>query len=99
MNNHRRIVITGIGLTSPNGNNLAEYRANLLKGVSGVVWFETRYMGKVLACVSTYDPLKYKMTTEVRRGTRAGTISIYCHQEAVADAKPDDPDLDKNRGG
>jgi len=37
MNNHRRIVITGIGLTSPNGNTLAEYRANLLKGVSGVV--------------------------------------------------------------
>ena len=31
-----RIVITGVGLTSPNGNSLAEYRANLLAGVSGV---------------------------------------------------------------
>ncbi len=99
MNNHRRIVITGIGLTSPNGNTLAEYRANLLKGVSGVVWFETRYMGKVLAGVCTYDPLKYQMKKEVRRGTRAGSISIYCCQEAVADAKLDVPALDKNRVG
>src|SRR6266849_4012602 len=99
MNNHRRIVITGIGLTSPNGNTLAEYRANLLKGVSGVVWFETRYMGKVFAGVCTYDPLKYQMKKEVRRGTRAGSISIYCCQEAVADAKLDVPALDKNRIG
>src|SRR2546429_610166 len=99
MNNHRRVVITGIGLTSPNGNTLAEYRANLLKGVSGVVWFETRYMGKVLAGVCTYDPLKYQMKKEVRRGTRAGSISIYCCQEAPADASLDVPALDKSRIG
>src|SRR5437016_12332563 len=96
MNNHRRIVITGIGLTSPNGNTRAEYRANLLKGVYGVVWFETRYMGKVLAGVCTYDPLKHQMKKEVRRGTRAGSISIYCCQEAAADAMLDVPALDRN---
>jgi hypothetical protein len=32
MNNHHRIVITGIGLTAPNGNTLAEFRSNLLQG-------------------------------------------------------------------
>jgi 3-oxoacyl-[acyl-carrier-protein] synthase II len=99
MNHHRRIVITGIGLTAPNGNTLAEFRANLLKGVSGVVWFETRYIGRVLAGVCAYDPLKYQMKKEVRRGTRAGSISIYCCQEAVADARLDVPALDKNRVG
>lgn len=99
MNNNRRIVITGIGLTSPNGNTLAEYRANLLKGVSGVVWFETRYMGKVLAGVCNYDPLKYQLKKEVRRGTRAGSIAIYCSQEAMADSKLDFPALDKSRIG
>jgi 3-oxoacyl-[acyl-carrier-protein] synthase II len=99
MNNHRRIVITGIGLTSPNGNTLAEYRANLLKGVSGVVWFETRYMGKVLAGVCNYDALKYQLKKEVRRGTRAGSISIYCAQEAMADSKLDFQSLDKSRIG
>src|SRR6266540_727389 len=87
MDNHRRIVITGIGLTAPNGNTLGEFRANLLKGVSGVVPFETRYMGKVLAGVCTYDPLKHQMKKEVRRGTRAGSIAIYCSREAVLDSK------------
>ncbi len=99
MNNHRRIVITGIGLTSPNGNTLAEFRANLLKGISGVVWFETRYMGKVLAGVCNYDALKYQLKKEVRRGTRAGSIAIYCSQEAMGDSKLDFMSLDKSRIG
>ena len=47
-----RIVITGIGLTAPNGNSLAEFRKNLLDGVSGVQRFETRFMGEVLAGVN-----------------------------------------------
>ena len=34
-NDHERIVITGIGLTAPNGNTLAEYRDALLNGRSG----------------------------------------------------------------
>jgi 3-oxoacyl-[acyl-carrier-protein] synthase II len=33
---NQRIVITGVGLTAPNGNNLAEFRAALLAGKSGV---------------------------------------------------------------
>ncbi len=37
---HTRIVITGIGLTAPNGNNLAELRHNLLNGVSGITMTE-----------------------------------------------------------
>ena len=32
----RRIVITGLGLTAPNGNSIAEYRDALLNGRSGV---------------------------------------------------------------
>ena len=44
-----RIVITGIGLTAPNGNNLKEFRESLLAGKSGVQKFETRYYVEVLA--------------------------------------------------
>ena len=99
MDKHRRIVITGIGLTAPNGNTLDAFRASLLKGVSGVVPFETRYMGKVLAGVCTYDPLKYQMKKEVRRGTRAGSIAIYCSREAMADSKLDFVSFDKSRVG
>ncbi|MGB1931400.1 MAG: beta-ketoacyl synthase N-terminal-like domain-containing protein, partial [Mariniblastus sp.] len=32
----QRIVITGIGLTSPNGNTVSDFRESLLNGKSGV---------------------------------------------------------------
>ena len=94
-----RIVITGIGLTSPNGNTLKEYRANLLNGVSGVTQIETRYMGKVLAGVCHFDEFKYQKRKERRRGTRAGSISIYCGHEAFADAGIDLGSVIKSRIG
>lgn len=79
----QRIVITGTGLTAPNGNSLPEFRANLLEGRSGVVPFETRYIGDVLAGVCDFDAQRYQKRKEIRRGTRAGSISVYCAQEAV----------------
>ena len=55
-----RIVITGVGLTSPNGRTLPEFRQNLLNGVAGIERIEIRYMGQQLAGVCHYDPLKYQ---------------------------------------
>lgn len=78
-----RIVITGIGLTSPNGSSLTEFRQNLLEGRSGVVDYQTRYMGAVLAGVCNFDELRYQKKKDVRRGTRAGSIAVYCANEAV----------------
>jgi 3-oxoacyl-[acyl-carrier-protein] synthase II len=98
-NDHQRIVITGIGLTAPNGNTLAEYREALLTGRSGVKPYEIRYVGKTLAGICDFDELKYQKRKEVRRGTRAGGIGIYCAQEAIADAGLDWANLDRERVG
>ncbi len=95
----QRIVITGIGLTSPNGNNLAEYREALLAGRSGVRPYEIRYFGKTLAGVCNFDALRYQKKKDVRRGTRAGSVAIYCAQEAVAHSGLDWPNVDKARVG
>ena len=94
-----RIVITGIGLTSPNGNTLAEFRQNLLNGVSGVQPFEVRYMGQSLAGICDFDPLKYQKRKEVRVGTRAASISIYCANEAITDSGVDFDAMAKDRVG
>ncbi len=51
----QRIVITGIGLTAPNGNTLPEFRESLLAGRSGVRAYEIRYFGKTLAGVCDFD--------------------------------------------
>jgi 3-oxoacyl-[acyl-carrier-protein] synthase II len=94
-----RVVITGIGLTAPNGDTLADFRRNLLNGVAGVEKFEVRHMGQLLAGVCHYDPLKYQKKKEVRVGTRAGSISIYCAREALADSGVNFDTLPKDRVG
>ncbi len=81
-----RIVITGVGLTAPNGNSLPEFRANLLAGRSGVQAYEIRHVGQTLAGVCSYDALRHQSKKDVRRGTRAGSIAVYCANEAVRDA-------------
>jgi len=99
MNVSERIVITGVGLTSPNGNGLAEFRRNLLGGVSGVTAIETRFMGKVLAGVCRFEETKYQSKKDRRRGTRAGSISIYCANEALSSAGIEMDRADRSRFG
>ncbi len=95
----QRIVITGIGLTAPNGNSLDEYRQSLLEGRSGVREYEIRYFGKTLAGVCDFDPLRHQKRKEVRRGTRAGSVGIYCAREAVADSGIDWENVDRSTVG
>ncbi len=92
---NQRIVITGVGLTAPSGNCLREFRESLLAGRSGVVAFETRYFGATVAGVCDFDELRYQRRKAVRRGTRAGSLGIYCSREAVADSGLDWPNVDK----
>ncbi|MFP6702854.1 MAG: beta-ketoacyl-[acyl-carrier-protein] synthase family protein [Planctomycetaceae bacterium] len=94
-----RIVMTGVGLASPNGNSLPEYRESLLSGRSGVEVFETRHMGEVLAGVCHFDALSHQTRREVRRGTRSGSIAIYCAHEALDDAGLDLATRDRSRVG
>ena len=96
---HDRIVITGVGLTSPNGDDLPTFRAALLEGRSGVVPFQTRYMPPTLAGVCNFSATKHQKKRDLRRGTRAGSIAIYCAAEAVADAGLDWANTPKDRVG
>jgi 3-oxoacyl-[acyl-carrier-protein] synthase II len=95
----QRIVITGVGLTAPNGNNLAEFRASLLAGKSGVTKYEIRYVGETLAGLCNFDALRYQTKKDLRRGTRAGSVGIYATNEAIKDAGLDWPNVEKSRVG
>ncbi|MCP4246065.1 MAG: beta-ketoacyl-[acyl-carrier-protein] synthase family protein [bacterium] len=99
MSDANRIVITGVGLTSPIGDSPTALRANLLAGKSGVTAIETRFMGRVLAGLCHYDERKHQTAKERRRGTRAGSIGIFCTHEALADAGVDLNARDKSRVG
>lgn len=96
---NQRVVITGLGLTAPNGNSLSEFRANLLAGRSGVTEYEVRYFGRTLAGMCHFDELRYQRRKDLRRGTRAGSIGIFCATEAIADSGIDWECVDKSMVG
>lgn len=95
----QRIVITGIGLTAPNGDTLRAFRDSLLACRSGVTPYEIRYVGSTLAGVCRFDELKYQKKKDLRRGTRAGSVGVYCAHEAIADSGIDWPNVDKSQVG
>ena len=98
-NQNIRVVITGVGLTAPNANNLKEFRDALLAQKSGITQMEVRYMGKVAVGNCNFDENLYQKKKMRRRGTRAGSISIYCAHEALLDSGLSLDSLVKNRTG
>nr|WP_176371598.1 beta-ketoacyl-[acyl-carrier-protein] synthase family protein [Desulfosediminicola flagellatus] len=95
----RRIVITGIGLASPNASNISEYREKLLKGESEITEIDLRYFGKAPAGICTFPETKYRKKKENKKGTRAGCIAVYCAHEALADADLEISSYDKSKVG
>jgi 3-oxoacyl-[acyl-carrier-protein] synthase II len=95
----QRIVITGIGLTAPNGNDWDTYRNALLEKRSGVQPYEIRYFGKTLAGVCDFDALRYQTKKDLRRGTRAGSVGVYTANEAVKHSGLDWANIDRSRVG
>ena len=99
LSDDQRVVITGIGLTAPNGNNLQEFREGLLSGRSGVRDYEIRYFGKTLAGVCDFEVTRYQGRKDARRGTRAGSVGIYSANEAIQSSGLDWENFDKSRVG
>ena len=99
MPDNQRVVITGLGLTAPNGNSIGEFREALLTNKSGVQEYEIRYFGKTLAGVCDFDVRRHQTRKDARRGTRAGSVGCYCANEAIQDSGLDWENVDRSRVG
>lgn len=97
--NLSRIVITGVGLTAPNGNNIKEYRSALLEQKSGITEEDVRFLGNIPVGKCDFDESKHQKRKMRKRGTRVGGISVYCSKEALEDAQLEIDSLDKSRIG
>ncbi len=95
----QRIMITGVGLTAPNGDSWGAFRESLLAGRSGVKPYEIRYFGETVAGICEFDTKRYQSKREVRRGTRAGSVGVYAANEAIRHAGLDWENTDKSRVG
>ena len=90
----RRVVVTGMGLISPVGNNLQESWDSLLAGKSGgsqVTQFEaTEEFPCRIGCeVKNFDPLDHFDKREARRHDRIAQFAIVAAAEALASSRLD----------
>lgn len=89
----RRVVVTGLGALSPNGNSVEKFWCSLRNGVSGVAPV-TRFDAGHLPCriageVKDFCPQDVLPAQELRRVGRSTTLAIAAAHEALARAKID----------
>lgn len=87
----RRVVITGIGVISPVGLDLATAWENLTAGRSGIgpitAFDTTGYDVTIAGEAHGFDPLNYLSLKEVRRTDRFTQFALAALQEALDQAK------------
>ncbi len=83
----RRVVVTGLGLVTACGNDVATTWAALLRGESGVDYikkFDTeKYSVKIAAEVKDFDPLNFLEKKEARRMGAFTHFAIAASDEAI----------------
>lgn len=86
----RRVVVTGLGVISPVGNDPAAFWKNLKQGVCGIgmiTRFDTTdFKVKVAAEVKNFDPLAYLEKSELRKTDLYAQYAIAAATQAVKDS-------------
>src|ERR1019366_2055896 len=90
-NTEQRIVVTGLGATTPVGGSVAETWEAVLAGESGVSlmpfdWVETYQLPVKIAATIKQSPLEILGRVEARRLDPAGQYGLIAAREAWADA-------------
>ena len=98
----RRVVITGLGVVSPLGNDLDTFWANLVAGKCGIgpiTSFDvSNYETKIAAEVKNFDPAPaFPSPKEIRRTDRFAQYGVHAAWQALRDAglNGDQPDRDE----
>jgi 3-oxoacyl-[acyl-carrier-protein] synthase II len=90
MNEHPRVVVTGMGVMSPIGRDLSTFWAHLRDGVSGVgevTLFDTsEYACRIAAEVKDFDPTDYLDPKDAKRADRFTQFAVAATLEATQHA-------------
>jgi len=91
MNTDRRVVITGLGVLTPVGNEVETFWSNLKNGVSGIHTidaFDTAaYDCKIGGQVRDFDPkLFFKNPKDIRRTDRFSQLAMGASKKALEDS-------------
>jgi 3-oxoacyl-[acyl-carrier-protein] synthase II len=97
----RRVVVTGLGVVSPIGNDVPSFETGLAAGMSGVGPI-TRFDASALSCriageVKGFNPEDYFEKRDVARTDRVQQLALAAAQEAIRDSRLDLDAEDRER--
>jgi 3-oxoacyl-[acyl-carrier-protein] synthase II len=100
----RRVVVTGLGIVSPLGNDISMFWDNLVAGRCGVdriAGFDpSNFDTQIAAEVKNFDPLPaFPSPKEVRRADRFGQFGVYAGWKALQDSGLDLNSVDLDEVG
>jgi len=86
--NNKRVVVTGMGVICPIGQNIDEFWKNLSTGKSGVgpitCFDASNYQVKVAAEVKGFDPMEYMDIKTMERTRRSTQFAMAAAKQAIA---------------
>lgn len=98
-----RVVITGMGVVSPIGNNLKTFWNNLINGESGISLIDTfdvtNHKAKIAGVIRDFNADKIFGKKEARRLDRFSQFSLAAAQQAWTDSELDLKRIDGERLG
>jgi 3-oxoacyl-[acyl-carrier-protein] synthase II len=99
----KRVVVTGLGALTPIGNNIQEYWNGLASGKSGsapITYFDTEKFKTKFACeLKNFDESNYFDRKELKRLDKFTQYALVASDEAIADAKLNEDNINKYRVG
>src|SRR6266853_1998010 len=100
----RRVVVTGLGIVSPLGNDISTFWDNLVAGQCGVdrisSFDPSKFDTQIAAEVKNFDPLPaFPSPKEVRRADRFGQFGVYAGWKALQDSGLDLEKVDLDEVG
>ena len=98
-----RVVVTGIGVVSPVGNNLTDFWNNLINGYSGAdhitLYDASKFKTRIACEVKNFDPGQFIDRKEVRKMDRFTQFGIVASDQALLDAGLNEDNLNPDRIG
>ena len=98
-----RVVITGMGVLAPNGNNVSEYWNALTAGQSGIDYITnfdtTDFPVKIAGELSNFDPEQHFERKEVRKLDPFTAYALVASNEAIRMSGLDAGGFDSERAG
>jgi 3-oxoacyl-[acyl-carrier-protein] synthase II len=104
MTSDRRVVITGLGVISPVGNDVETFWRNLQNGISGIervqAFDTTNYDCRIGGEVRSFEPNKFfKNPKDVRRTDRFAQLAMAAAKMAMTDCGVDLDKINRHRFG